>query len=480
MSNILNRSKNGAAPTAEGTAGTQPSGLQDKLRWTRRLLEALGRDVTRGGLDLRAMSLVYTTLLSLAPLLAVSFSVLKGFGVQNQMRPVLIEMVAPVGEKGVEIVDRIIGFVNNMQVGVLGFTGFALLFFTVLSLIQKIEDSFNQIWRVPRSRSFRRRFSDYLSVLLVGPVLVFSALGLTASMANNRFVQMIVAQEPFGTLYYVLGLLLPNVLIIAALTFVYLFIPNTAVRLKAALAGGIVAGLAWRGAGWLFARFVAGSTQYAAIYSSFAILIVFMIWIYVNWLILLVGGQVSFYVQHPRYLRTPQRDFGLSAGLFRKAGLLILYLLADRFRRGETPWTVGELANRLDLPTHGVERLLTTLRQRGLVLEIDSEQRACVPARDLEAMPLGEILDALDSEPADGYPFSREALSAPAVEWLEDRLRECRTKTVEGMSLRSFAEIGDRTGHDPLHRPTPDETAPRHETGISGTARRSETNSDSY
>lgn len=418
----------------------QPSTPPFRWQEAQQLAKALLRDVTEDGLDLRATSLVYTTLLSLTPLLAVSFSVLKAFGAHNQLRPFLIQIFAPLGGQGEEIADRIIGFVNNLEVGVLGFTGFALLFYTVLSLLQKVEDSFNQIWHVQKARGFRRRFSDYLSVLLVGPVLMFSALGLMASMASHKIVQAIIALEPFGTLYVVIGKILPTLFMIAAFTFLYLFIPNTRVHFKAALIGGITAGVTWRLVGWLFAQFVAGSAQYAAIYSSFAILIVFILWLYVSWLILLLGVDISFYVQHPRHLRTKRHGFQLGFKLFRRIGLLIMYLLAERFQRGDHPWTLAELSTRLDLPEQVVERVLETLQRRGLVQPVDSEETAYLPASEPCVMPVADILDALESEPGNDYPFNSSNFAEPPVDHLLRGLQESSGKAVEGISLKELVE----------------------------------------
>lgn len=423
-------------PNSAGSASA-PVRLFGKAR---RLVQALLCDISDGGLDLRATSLVYTTLLSLAPLLAVSFSVLKAFGAHNQMQPFLLRMLDPLGPEAPDIAERIIGFVNNLEVGVLGFTGFALLFWTVLSLLQKIEDTFNQIWRVRQARSLRQRFADYLSVLLVGPVLVFSALGMTASMANHRVVQQIISLEPFGTLYLLLGMVLPILFMIGAFTFLYLFIPNTRVSFRAALAGGIAAGLAWRLAGWLFGTFVAGSTQYAAIYSSFAILIVFMIWLYVNWLILLLGTDIAFYVQHPRQLRAERRDIVLGPGLSRRVGLLAMYLLGERFHRGESPWTLSELVARLDLPGQSVEGILDTLRRAGLVLPVDAQQTAWLPAREPCVLTVGEILATLDREPEGSYAYDCPALAEPSVDRVLGQLREAESSALKGMTLKELVE----------------------------------------
>ncbi|NJD07010.1 MAG: YihY/virulence factor BrkB family protein, partial [Methylococcaceae bacterium] len=279
--------------------------------WIWRWIAALQRELTEGGLTQRAAALVYCSLLSLAPLLAVSFSLLKAFGVHNQIQPFLLEMLAPLGNQAGEISSRIIGFVENVQVGVLGFVGLATLFYTVVSLLGQVEESFNHIWRIRQPRPWVRRFSDYLSVVLVGPVLLFAGVGITASMSSSALAQRLIALEPFGTAYYLAGLVLPYVLVSAAFAFGYLFIPNTKVGLKPAAIGGVAAGLGWKLSGSLFTRFVADSAEYSAIYSGFAVVLVFMIWIYLSWIIVLLGGAVAFHCQHPSYLRMGRRNLRL-------------------------------------------------------------------------------------------------------------------------------------------------------------------------
>src|SRR5690554_4428770 len=144
------------------------------------------------------MSLVYTTLLSIVPLLALSFSVLKAMGVHQRMEPLLYQFFEPMGPQGMEVAERILGFVDNMRVGVLGSVGLALLVYTVISLVQKIERSFNTIWRVPEMRSMAQRFSNYLSVIMVGPLLMVSAIGVTAAIFSSEIAQTLIAIEPFG------------------------------------------------------------------------------------------------------------------------------------------------------------------------------------------------------------------------------------------------------------------------------------------
>ena len=210
--------------------------------------------------------------------------------------------------------------------------GVAVLFFTVISLVGKIEDSLNHIWRVRHPRSLARKFSDYLSVVLVGPVLVFTAFALTASAQSHWLVQRILEIKLLGLV--VTTRVMPFVFLCAAFTFLYKFIPHTRVRFSSALVGGVTAGVLWQLAGLGFAAFVVGSARYTAIYSSFAILILFLIWLYVGWLIVLVGGETAYFYQHPyAYLQEGSR--GGQTHLFqeRLAERLALLALVEMTRR---------------------------------------------------------------------------------------------------------------------------------------------------
>ena len=341
------------------------------LRWARTLW-LLGRELIEGQLSMRAMSLVYTTLLSLIPLLAVSFSVLKAFGVHNQIEPTLQNFLTPLGPRGVEISATIIGFVDNVQVGVLGSVGLGLLFYTVVSLLQKVERAFNYAWQVSQHRPFVERFSGYLSVLLVGPVLVFSALGATASFMSSGLVQELTTVPGLGWMIETAGRLIPYVFIIAAFTFVYVFVPNTRVRVGSALVGALLAGVLWQTIGWGFASFVVNSTKYAAIYSGFAILILFMIWLYLAWLILLVGASIAFYQQHPEYLLLPTRRTSHIGNRQReRLGLLAMCLIAKRHFEG----TPAPGANR------GADRARCSAPQRRKTRSSDDRARAWTAAR---------------------------------------------------------------------------------------------------
>ena len=416
------------------------SGIRTLFYRTLRLLFVLVRELSSGQLNLRAMSLVYTTLLSLVPLIAVSFSVLKAFGVHNQVEPLLLNLVAPLGEKGNELVMTILSFVENMKVGVLGSVGLALLLYTVISLIQKIEMAFNYVWRTKATRSLSRRFSDYLSVIMVGPVLVFAAIGMTASVMNSAVVQTLIAIEPFGSLVVLLSKLMPFVLIIFAFTFVYMFVPNIKVKVKAALVGALAGGVLWQTTGMVFAAFASSSTKYAAIYSGFAILILFMIWLYLSWLILLVGAQVAYYYQHPEHVRLTSQRLPLSAVFRERLGLLVMYWIARRFETGETPWTLEGLSHQLHVPGDNLDEVLSLLQHRGLLMESGSETPGYLLTHDPENLTISQLLDVLRQPDDEQLESEARCVSVEPVDELMRQVSDGVVGALEGMTLKQLVQ----------------------------------------
>jgi membrane protein len=428
---------------------TDPAAL---LRWQRpllpaaRMLYAIGRDLTQGFLSLQAMSLVYTTLLSLVPLLAVSFSVLQGFGVHNQLEPMLQQALAPLGPESHEITTQLIGYVDNINVRVLGSVGLAVLLYSVISLISKIEQVFNYTWHVEQQRPLSQRFSQYLSVLLVGPVLFFSAVGATASLRSNLLVQRAAEIEPLGFLLFSAERLIPFVLITLAFTFVYAFVPNTRVKLRSALIGALVAGVLWQAVGQLFAIFIASSTKYAAIYAGLAILILFMIWVYTAWLILLIGANIAFYHQYPEYLGSRSRDLRLSNRMRERLGLVIAARVAQSHFSQDPPWTADGLSHALGMPFTNVRNLLRILEDADVLVRTADVPARYVPARAPEQIALRDLLACIrryDEDP--GSPL--KPLSTTAVDELEQRIDGALDSALSTMTLRDMsADIPQANG----------------------------------
>ncbi len=330
-----------------------------------RLATAVGIEFRHRLLDARAAGLVFTTLLSLVPFLAVMFSVLKAFDVHHVIEPMLAQLLEPLGPKSHEITATIVRFVDNIKIGVLGVVGVAGLFYTTYSLIDKIEQALNVIWQVKQGRTWDRKFADYLSAVLVGPVLLMSAFGLLASLQSHTLVQHLVQMEPFGTLLVWSGEAIPFVMLCGLFTFFYKVIPNTHVRVQSAAVGGVSAAILWIIAGEAFAKFVATSANYSAIYSSFAVLILFLLWLYTGWMIVLIGAQLSFFYQYPAaYLSRLLWDQGTY--LFREElALKVLRVLGHQYLRGNRPLKLPELSSELNLPLSLVEEEVERLVANG-------------------------------------------------------------------------------------------------------------------
>lgn len=347
--------------------------LKKLLIFTRALAIALFHDMHQGSITLRAMGLVYTTLLSLVPLLALSFSVLKGFGVHNQMQPFLLRLFAPLGAKAEELTSQVLGFVDNVQVGVLGFAGLAILLYTVVSLMEKIEEAFNHVWRVKRSRSMVAQFRDYLSMVLVAPILIFSALGLWSALGNTAVMQTIAGVEPLGMLLNGVVQVSPIVLIVLAFTFLYLFMPNTRVNPLAAFGGAVFAGAVWQIAGWVFASFVVSSGQQTAIYSIFASLFLFMLWLYVGWIIVLTGARLAYYFQHPDAVYLPQQPTETSVQTRELLAAAVLREVGQRFLAKYAPPTLDELSRAIPVSRLLLEDSLDDLINYGILSRDDED-----------------------------------------------------------------------------------------------------------
>jgi membrane protein len=420
------------------------TGFRRYLVFFSRVLNLLVKELMGGELNLRAMSLVYTTLLSIVPLLAVSFSVLKGFGVHNIIEPLLYNLLEPLGPNGVEITDKITGFVENVKVGVLGTIGVVLLIYTVIALLQKIESAFNFVWQIDHLRSLSQRISNYLSVTLVGPVLIFSAVGFTTTVLDTQTAHYLASIEPFGTLMLYGSKLVPYILVSLAFTLIYMFIPNTRVKFTAALVGGVIAGGLWKFTGWGFAAFIASSSRYAAIYSSFAIVILLLIWMYLSWLILLVGSQIAYFVQHPKFMTLHREPIVLSNRMREQLALQILFLVGYNYYHDKAPWTLERLADYLDLPGEPVQDTIRMLVDTEYLIEIDNDDVLLyLPLHDLEKIRLSDVLADIRSAHESRVLDLNQLTPVKAVGELMAELADARQSVLAQRTLRNLVQSSD-------------------------------------
>jgi membrane protein len=354
---------------------------------------AILRDWLDGHMSVQAMSLAYTTLLSLVPLMVFCFAVLKGIGARTDLHFILREFFRPMGGASAQLSDTVLSFVANMRGDVLGSIGLIFLTYTVISTIQKVEASFNFVWRVDRPRSLGRRLTEYVSVAIVGPILLAVALGLMGSAAQSSAARWLDSIAPLSWLLTAAGRLVPYVIVTIVFTFMYTFIPNTRVEAKAALIGGVTAGVVWALVGRVFTGMLVYSSHMMAVYTGFAIVLSTLIWVYLSWLILLIGAELAFYVQFPQYLPHGHSSVELDGSARERLGLSILYLIARDYRAGANTWTPQRLAVELDVPGAALAPVVGCLEQAGLIVATEKEN--FLPGRDPQSVKLSEVIEAL-------------------------------------------------------------------------------------
>jgi membrane protein len=412
-----------------------PQNALKKAAWrTLRISYAVVKDIAQGDITLRAMSLVYTTILSVVPLLALSFSLLALFNVQDQFTPMLYQFFEPMGDKGLEIYDKVMQFVSNLKVGVLGVIGLVMLLYTVLSLIKKVEEALNNIWYAPSSRSLARRFSNYLSALFLGPIVIMLAVSLTAATSNLAVVQALVEIEPFGSLFLFLTKLAPFFTIIMGFFFFYLLMPNARVHLSSALVGAVVSGVAWQVMSIAFASFVVGSAKYDAVYSGFAVGIVLLIWLYMNWLILLLGSSIAFYFQHGNYV-TKHDKVEATPELAEELALKVMMDVARAYDIKQEPLEQRVIEETPFIPGILTRKIVDRLIEARLLLLVGDKSEQLAPARSTDMIFLSQIYAAIRS---DRYDLHKHLNVDPSLRKQTDQLNTLLDQVMGKVTLRSM------------------------------------------
>ena len=359
---------------------------------------AVLRDLSRGQINLHAMGLVYATLLSLVPLIAFAFAVLKAFGAHRELEPLIYEFFRPVGDSAHQLTARVMQFADSVSTGVVGSLGLALL--------------------------------------IVGPIVVVSFLGLShqalesASAGFGRYM-------PFFDRLKEMGLwVAPYFMVTAIFTAVYMFVPNTRVKWKPAVIGGVTGGVLWAVVGKLFTALVVYTTRLSVVYAGFALVVAALLWTYFGWLILLIGAQLSFYIQNRNYLRMGLTELRLSVVQREQLTLKVMYLIARAYHDGKTRWSLDGLSHELGMPGIAIARIVHSLEDASLITVTEDEY--LLPARDLGKISVQEVLDIARNEKAGQVGWRN--LKLPAIDAISSKMDEAWRKSCGDMTLRDLVE----------------------------------------
>jgi membrane protein len=377
---------------------------------------------------MRATALAYVTLLSLVPLLAFAFSILKGMGVQEKLKPLILTWVAA-GQQ--EVVLQFMKYVEDTNFKAVGAIGLLFLIWTTISVLGTIETSLNEIWGVKRTRTFYRKFTDYVSVVVTAPILLAAAMSLTTALESGAL--------PAPRVGHVLLKVAPYVGTWIAFAAVYILMPNMKVRYRSALLGGFVGGTLWQLAFWGYTVFQIGMARSNAIYGTFAAIPFFMVWLYMSWAIVLFGAEVSCAVQSVGRFWDEQRAAGISYAAREAVALRAMISIALAFFRDGRPLGVSEIAAHLKVPSRLVRDVVQALVATGLCVEvIRDDANGYQPARDLEAITPAQVVAALRSQ-GEPVEMNSEGLEASIVKELIEGSGEIQRAGLGSANLREIA-----------------------------------------
>ena len=366
------------------------------LKWTARPLKlviyTLEGLLAHGTMDMGA-ALTFYTLVSIVPVLALAFAVVKGFGLAESLVQNLYSLLPQMPE----VVDYMVSFANNTLArtngGVMATIGLLTLLWAVVNLFESIEANFNKIWEVKSSRNLVRKYSDYITVVIIAPLLWIVATSVGTYTRDMLGIEGVWWLNMASKLFSLM-------LVWAMFTVIYIVLPNTKVRLRAAIMAAVFAGTGFDLFQTLFIFLMKWMTSYSAIYGSFAALPLFLLWMQYSWKILLMGCELSFALQNEKRYDEERELPVISHDDTQKFIIAIVCHIARSFVRGEGAVPLIAVRERLGIPSRIASKLILILVDAGILNEVKCEQKdydvAYAPAKDVNSLRVCDILEAVE------------------------------------------------------------------------------------
>lgn len=383
--------------------------------------------------QLRASALTFYSLISIVPVAAMAFGIAKGFGFEKVLEAQLRSRLAGHEEILANVIQFSRSLLENTKGGVIAGIGLVVLFWAVIKVLGQIEDAFNDIWGIKERRTMGRMFSDYLSLMLVCPVLIIFSSSLTVFITTqiNLIMEKFTILGVFSPLFFLFLKLLPYGLLWSLFTFIYIFMPNTKVRFASGFLAGILAGTIFQIVQWGYITFQIGVVQYNAIYGSFAVLPLFLLWLQLSWLIVLYGAELSFAYQNVDTYEFEPDALQASHRLKMLLSLQITHHLIKNFAAGEKPLTARQISHRLEIPIRFVNEILFELVKSNIlsVVKVEEEgEQGYQPAIDINVLTIQYVVKAMEHRGLNSVPFAH----APEFRVLSEAL-DFFEQSVEGL-----------------------------------------------
>jgi len=394
-----------------------------------------------------AASLAYTTLLSLVPLAAISLAILSRFKFsqetsQETIQNFLIQYLLPAATASFQevIMENIQKFAQNTAA--LSIIGGLFLIITAVALLNTVEGSFNFIWRVTERRNLLSRFTAFWSIITFSPILIGASIILTSRFYRVGIVGSLLRHEFIRS---AIDYFLPFLLIFGVIFFAYRVLPHTKVKAFPAIIGAIIATALFSYARWWFGIYVTQYAHFNKIYGILGTLPAFLIWIYISWVIVLFGAEVTFTFQYHR-LDPEEKRMSPGDPIYNPYyGVRAVLALRDHFHGGKGPLSAVELANRLNITYELMDEILSKLRKGNIAASVEEAREKFLPGRDLDQVTLKEIVEAMQGE-----NFVTASLPQDQQkEVIEDIFEKAREATSEVLSNTTIKDVSTRvSGED--------------------------------
>jgi len=413
-----------------------------------RIVYATFRGFREKRLSFRAAALTYFSILSVVPFLAFAFSALKGFGlydrlVHNTLLPYVREIFG--GNPALlRAIEQVLAFVEGTNVGSLGTFGVLFLVYSGIGLLSTIETALNDVWGAKNPRPFLRRVTDYTTLLVITPLLVMTAITFATATQSSGMVQFLRDTLALGPVIDFLLKLTSWVLGCIALIALFIIMPNTKTKMSSVMLGGLIGGSLWQGVLILHVNFQSGVARYNALYSGFAAIPIFLVWLYISWLVVLLSAQLAASHQQELLIRRTLRPDAVDQQTKEDLAVALFARAVRAFDQGAPPPTEEAFSAELEIPQSTIDDVLNTLvRARLLARAVRGGTVGYLPARDPGQMRLHDLLHALRTDPC------AEEIRDCLAKKLNDPLREA-LRAVQGapedsphnLTLRELARLG--------------------------------------
>ena len=384
-------------------------------------IQGFNRDICQ----LRASALTLYTLLSIVPVIALLFGIAKGFGFEKKLEQQLLEQASDQDTMMLQLIEFSQNMLSSTKGGLVAGVGIIVLFWSVIKVIGNIEESFNHIWNIKKNRPLARKLSDYLSLMMLAPVLLIVSSSITVFIKTQiTWLVEVIHLPEFGTQLVLYAMSFSPLVIMSLLfIFIFLFIPNKKISVKAGVVAGIATGILFQLAQSAYLSLQIGVSSYNAIYGSFAALPLFLVWLQIVWMVVLFGCEISFFVHNFESYRHNKKFANLSFSLKKNIGIQVCQFIVQQFIKGEKAPHAELIANELILPLSIVQKTLSDLVDANLIVGLSVEEDEAdiyQPARDVNNLTIGAVTSALESTGQNFVPGMKDDEQFSRINKLEE------------------------------------------------------------